>query len=240
MKMSLCFGFVICLGYVGIVLCADQNDCARAYGLYQEGKWEQACAAYDRLEHKNAAVLLAMAQCFYRTNDFDQAMAYLLRARKKSSVVQCQEINTLLMTLQSPGRPQQKTWAIDAPMRWMCCAAHLFALVVWQIIFLILVYGFLLLYWFGMMHSTWRTVAIAILAVVTIGWSVRYYEDNQYNAVLKKNSVLKTGPHQDYPLLKTIEFPMPIVVLEERNQWYKVCCQDQCAWVTHDDVMCIK
>jgi hypothetical protein len=106
----------------------------------------------------------------------------------------------------------------------------------------------LLISWFLFFHfikknnhdTKYRTFMLVILLILNVFFImalfIKYYDKQSKGIVMKENSVLFAGPHEQFHTLGTLPIASKVSVVEQQNNWCKVKNAQHCGWMLADSI----
>jgi len=220
----------------------DEEFFLRGNKHYEKKEYDQALTAYEMISKKGRAVFYNMGNCYYHKNDYPQAIVYWTRAQDgaTSQENQCIEQNKKKI-FDDLGKKVDNNSNIEKIINIFYRLNPYFSLLVLQLFFL--------LFWYLLFYSAkrqWRfkkmiLFFLFILSICTLLLLSIYYikKITQMAIVVKKESLLLTGPNKDFHVIAMLDQLDSIVIKEKREGWYKIRYADMIGWVEADAIQII-
>lgn len=234
--MKMIFLLSVCIFSIGM----GQQDAelfTRACAALERSDFQEALQTYREIAHKTGTVWYNMARAALAEQSYSDALLYALRAQRygdasvyNASVNFCQEQADCLGT--SKGDMRGKLFCYGV---WLNKIMQPFF---WQLFFLLAWY-FLWLFLFGVSRVSSIFYACIFIALFILAFpvTVGFMVDRRECLVTENACMIFNGPHPS--LYKVGEMPKntKLVILQERNGWYKISAGDIIGWVERDAVV---
>lgn len=220
----------------------DEEFFLRGNKYYAAKEYDNALQAYTMIEKKGHAVLYNMGNCFFKKEDYPQALVHWSRAevganRQEYSLIQHHKE----LALRKLGKQKEQSW-------WH----YGIALVQSQLLYLSLLFLqllFLVFWWVFILAMRKKQTGKAKVAqgilcccisIFAMLLEMHYVQENTHSAiVVKKEAKLFAGPDKNFAVLAPIAYADGANVKETRDGWYKIKYADKIGWVEADVIQII-
>ena len=204
---------------------------------YEQHDYDNALQSYSMMSNKGRAVLYNMGNCFCHKQEYAQALVYWLRSERGATLHESDLIaHNKQYVLKKIGKNNDDSF-VQRIKKILNFIAFSFSLFFLQIFFLIC--WFLFLYLAVKRKNFTAKVGFLLLFVFAMNnavlLSIRYRKNFVLDGiVVKKNSVLFTGPDKAFHCLSQVPYADRVAIKEVRQGWYKIQYADIIGWVEAD------
>lgn len=204
--------------------------------LYRQGRIEDALAQYKSMPQKGPGVWFNMGNCFFALQDYQQAFICWRRAQYKAPAALVAELTDHLEMVRSfLHKDDERSLFLQTIERW----AQMMPVLFLQLIFLCCWY----LFWFFLFSERpprWLSllVLISLFLLLLTGTLllVHYATHLHKKGVVIKESMLLTGPHDQYHEIGSLHPLDDVQIKEARVGWYKVGVGDRTGWIAAETI----
>lgn len=200
--------------------------------LYQAGEFNNALALYESITQKGVAVWYNMALAAYHLNRKPEALAHLYRALQQADWATYRQIKNTIVLINPVD-----SWIVQCIWYLEYCASFL-PYIYWQLLVICLAWITVLLLWGNYKRYKIHVVSCVSWVSCVLLLSVKYQSLHQQYAIIKDHGAnLYAGPNPDFFVKQQIRAVENVIVLQEKNSWYKVRYGSTQGWLQADDVI---
>ena len=220
---------------------SDEESFLRGNKYYVNNEYDNALQSYNLISEKGRAVLYNMGNCFYRKNDYAQALVYWSRAQIGASPAECVIINKNKEQIFKKIGINDLSFIsrIERYIKEVVPYCFLFFL---QLFFLMCCLLFIvLLSKRDNLYIKFFLICLFCLLVVITGILGIHYVSNgvTHAIIIKKDAFLFSGPDKGFHVLSPIAYAQEVVVKETRQGWNKIRYAGNIGWVEADVIQVI-
>ena len=229
MKKIGCLSFMLvsCLSAL-----QDRENFLEGVHAYQEGAYQRALSSFESVAHKGPATYLNSALCHFALGHCASAYAMLDKARDGASY---REIKNLLAI---KNRTDQSLFGTKKTDFWWTVEtlSFIFPFLLLQLCFLLLLMIFAYL-----VFSRKRLRLLVVLGLALCFWggclAVRLRAQRMHYGYSTGSALLYVLPEKKLDTIAEIDACARVMILEMRDDWYKVRYTQRVGWVPASDVV---
>ena len=222
------------IGMMSVAFASDDHVLfSQANGTYKNGDIEQALLSYQTINQKGPGVWFNMGNCYFALQEYQQAYICWRRAALKAPSCLAADLEERLEMVRTfLHKEDDRSYFFHMIERW----AHLMPVILLQLLFLCVWYFF----WIMLIQcrfSQWLFI-ITIIGILCTGMLLlmHYATHLHKKGIVQKETVLRTGPHDQYHEIGTVSLLDDLEIKEVRAGWYKVEFGGQTGWIEADTV----
>lgn len=230
------YGAMIC-----IMLCmvsygaSNQEVFLRGNKAYAESAYTDALVCYEQIPHKGSAVWYNMGNCYYQLERPVDACVCWQRAQRHASYQDYCALTTNITGLEDDQEKAAQS-AYAAWVFWIRAHTQSYSLLIIQLIAIAI--------WFALCIALYTRVhlivsfSLLILSIVFVCLSIDMQKERyRAYAVTKEDALLYVGPNSSYHQQGIIKPARSVVIIDERDGWYKINYKELAGWVQADTLV---
>lgn len=209
---------------------------------YQEHEFNCALDAYQKIEHKGAAALFNMGNCYFNTGDEQQAIAHWLQADHQGPWNIHKKVDQNCRVAFTKLGREYDTAVLHSFyysfVRVMC----IFPLLWWQLLFLcVWIFSIIGIVNAAFDRQWWRILFFLFLVCsITICFVIRYKSTScAYALIIGKEAPIRTGPSDNYGIIANANSLDTMYIDGRQDNWLKVHNKVCTGWICKDNVSII-
>lgn len=228
--------FMILLLCNSILMFADSDEeiFLRGNQLYNQEKYADAFATYQRIGKKNNAVWYNMGNCFYLLQNYQNAYAFWRKAAKSCSTNQYDmamaNIRTAEQRLGKKRTFVEKIWfTIDG---WQPLIMQLTFLFFWCILF------WRAPVWYQKRKKILLSMLVLCLSVAGVALGLKYYQMQRTLGIIIHDQVsVFIGPNNEYQVIDRLTSGTEVAIVEQRERWIKIKNKQTKGWIARENIL---
>lgn len=220
-----------------------QEAFLKGNAAYLSGDINEALNHYKSIEPKGPAVVYNMGNCYYRLNNYPEAIVQWRRAQKDASWQDFDKLEGYISQAYQVVGVDHETSIFTRIQTWVARCGSLCSLFILQILFLCCLFTLFVALPTLLKQARYYTMIILIVStfcVIFIGVVTYRNQEYPYGIVTKNSISVYAGPGVDYARLTEAKMLDTVRVYQRRDGWLKVRVdQFGYGWIQETDLAVI-
>lgn len=214
---------------------SNQEYYLRGNKAYKECAYEDALRNYEQIEKKGDAVWHNMGNCCYYLQRYDDARVYWQRAQRHASYEDYCALATNIALLDVSVTDDTNV-AYESWLFWVRARTASRSLLLIQIITVCVWFLFFIAL---RKRAHWGIIFVCFVLSIFLVWlSIDMHKQRcQRYAVSREEIPVYVGPNNSYHQEGAVPHARSVVIVDERDGWYKIAHKELAGWVQADKLI---
>lgn len=222
-----------------MLLSQDEKAFLQGNQLFEQGNYDQACQAYQVIEHKTCSVLFNMGLSYLNQGKKAQAVLEMKRAEKQATFEQLTKIYEIFHWIRQQDTPDYALgWQGQLAIFLKKCILSISTLLLQLLLFLILIV--LICCWYSRLYKHNKNIFfwIILLSVLMAStWAYKIHLMQQKSGIVMQKVIpVFAGPDMSFDKKSELHEADEVTIMVVHKGYYQVKAQQVVGWIHAHDV----